>query len=163
MARLVNWLRTFFLRILLLFLNLELYLVRVVNPPRATTRLFFIHWSSTPSSLFRILRYLNKCLIKRGVSSKLAIFTPMFSKAPCVMLLMQSVSITRANGGGGGGLGPSYGCCPHQKRINHRCIGGFMYKSPRGRFQGPYCGGWGSRCIKELNRPARAAQVHKEP
>jgi hypothetical protein len=28
-----------------------------------------------------------------------------------------------------------------------------MYKSPRGRFQGPYCGGWGSRCIKELNRP----------
>jgi len=25
-----------------------------------------------------------------------------------------------------------------------------MYKSPRGRFQGPYCGGWGSRCIKDL-------------
>ncbi len=28
------------------------------------------------------------------------------------------------------------------------------YKTPRGRLQGPYCGGWGSRCIKELNRPA---------
>ncbi len=27
-------------------------------------------------------------------------------------------------------------------------------KSPPGRFQGPYCGGWGSRCIKKLNRPA---------
>jgi hypothetical protein len=33
---------------------------------------------------------------------------------------------------------PSNGCCSHQKhyaqgRINHRCIGGFMYKSPPGR------------------------------
>jgi hypothetical protein len=37
-----------------------------------------------------------------------------------------------------------------------------MYQSPQGRFQVPYCGGWGSRCIKELNRPARAAQVHKD-
>ncbi len=26
-------------------------------------------------------------------------------------------------------------------------------KSPPGRFQGPYCEGWGSRCIKKLNRP----------
>jgi hypothetical protein len=32
-----------------------------------------------------------------------------------------------------------------------------MYKNPRGRFQGPYCGEWTSRCIKELVRPARAA------
>jgi hypothetical protein len=61
---------------------------------------------------------------------------------------------------------PSNGCCPHQKHyaqgcINHRCIGGFMYKSPQGRFQCPYCGGWGSRCTKELNRPAWATQVHK--
>ncbi len=41
--------------------------------------------------------------------------------------------------------------------INHRCIGGFMHKSPRGRFQDPYWGGWRSRFIKELDRPARAA------
>jgi hypothetical protein len=52
--------------------------------------------------------------------------------------------------------------------INCRRIGGFMYKSPPGRFQGPYCGWWGSRlrilitllgllrCLKELNRTARA-------
>jgi hypothetical protein len=55
--------------------------------------------------------------------------------------------------------------CTHPKHyaqgcINHRCIGGFMYKSPQGRFQGPYCGGWGSRCLKELNRPAWAAPPH---
>ncbi len=36
---------------------------------------------------------------------------------------------------------PRNGCCPHQKhyargRINHSCIGGFMYKSPR-VFSGP--------------------------
>ncbi len=41
--------------------------------------------------------------------------------------------------------------------INHRCIGGFMHKSPRGRFQGTYWGGWRSRWIKELVHPARAA------
>ncbi len=41
--------------------------------------------------------------------------------------------------------------------INHWCIGGFMHKSPRGRFQGPYWGGWRSRCIKELVRLAQAA------
>ncbi len=41
--------------------------------------------------------------------------------------------------------------------INHRCIGGFMHKRPRGRFQGPYWGGWRSRCITELVRPARVA------
>ncbi len=53
---------------------------------------------------------------------------------------------------------------------NHGCVGGFMHKRPRGRFQSPYCGGWRSRCIKdlitllellgcikELNRPTRAA------
>jgi hypothetical protein len=35
-------------------------------------------------------------------------------------------------------------------------------KSPRGKFQGPCCGGGKHvQCIKELNRPARAAQVHK--
>ncbi len=61
---------------------------------------------------------------------------------------------------------PKYWICTHSKHnargcIHHRCICGFMYKSPRGRFQGPYCGGWGSRCIKELNCPAWAAQVHK--
>ncbi len=39
----------------------------------------------------------------------------------------------------------------------HRCIGGFMHKRPQGRFQGPYCRGWRSRCIKELYRPARAS------
>ncbi len=32
-----------------------------------------------------------------------------------------------------------------------------MYKSPKGSFKGSNCGGWGSRCIKELNRPAWAA------
>jgi hypothetical protein len=37
-----------------------------------------------------------------------------------------------------------------------------MYKSPRGRFQGPHCGGWGSKCIKELNRPARLLRCIKE-
>jgi hypothetical protein len=36
-----------------------------------------------------------------------------------------------------------------------------MYKKPRGRFQGPYCGGWGSRCIKELSRPARAPHPYR--
>jgi len=47
------------------------------------------------------------------------------------------------------GVGPptctSNGCCPHQKhqkhyaqgRINHSCIGGFMYKSSHWSFQGP--------------------------
>ncbi len=62
---------------------------------------------------------------------------------------------------------PKQWICMHpnhyaQGCINHRCIGGFMYKSPRGRFQGSYCGGggWGSRCIKGLH-PARAAQVYK--
>jgi hypothetical protein len=41
--------------------------------------------------------------------------------------------------------------------INHRYIGGFMYKSPPRRFQGgTHCGGCGSRCIKELNCPAPA-------
>jgi hypothetical protein len=46
--------------------------------------------------------------------------------------------------------------------LNHRSLGGFLHKSPRWRFQGPYWGGggWRSRCIMELNRPARAAQVH---
>ncbi len=43
---------------------------------------------------------------------------------------------------------------------NHRYIGGFMHKSPQGRFQGPYWGGWRSRCIKELDRSARAAPSH---
>jgi hypothetical protein len=36
---------------------------------------------------------------------------------------------------------PINGCCPHQKhyaqgRINHRCIGNFMYKSPRVTLKG---------------------------
>ncbi len=40
----------------------------------------------------------------------------------------------------------------------HGCTGGFMHKSPQERFQGPYWGGgWRSRCIKELVRPARDA------
>jgi len=60
---------------------------------------------------------------------------------------------------------PKWWICTHPKHyaqeyVNHRCIGGFMYKSPRGRFQGPYCGGWGRRRIKELNRPAWAPLVH---
>ncbi len=54
---------------------------------------------------------------------------------------------------------PKRWICTHPKHyaqvcINHRCIGGFMHKSPRGRFQGPYWGGWRSRCIKELVHPA---------
>jgi hypothetical protein len=32
--------------------------------------------------------------------------------------------------------------------------------SPRGRFQGPYWGGWRSRCIKVPVRPARATPPH---
>ncbi len=114
-----------------------------------------------------------------GVSSKLAIYSPMIYTAPCIMSFLgpkwhlsigsmpfhraQKISISRAHPPP---TCPRNGCCPHQKhyaqgRINHRCIGGFMYKSPRGRFQGPYCGGWGSKCIKELDCPARGAQVHK--
>ncbi len=57
---------------------------------------------------------------------------------------------------------PKQWICTHPKHyaqgcINHMCIGGFMHKSPQGRFQGPYWGGWRSRCIKELVCPARAA------
>ncbi len=37
----------------------------------------------------------------------------------------------------------------------------FYLQKPTWEVSGPYCGGWGSRCIKELNRPARAAQVNK--
>jgi hypothetical protein len=56
---------------------------------------------------------------------------------------------------------PSERICMHPKHyardcINHKCIRGFMYKSPKGRFKGSNCGGWGSRCIKELNPPAWA-------
>jgi hypothetical protein len=46
--------------------------------------------------------------------------------------------------------------------INHRYIGGFMYKSPRGKFQGPYCGGGGGSRCKEFNRPARATPPHNK-
>ncbi len=63
---------------------------------------------------------------------------------------------------------PSNGYAMHASKIlctglyrNHGCVGGYMHKRPWGRFQSPYCGGWRSRCIRELNRSARAAQVHK--
>ncbi len=51
----------------------------------------------------------------------LTIYAPMIYTAPCIMFWL----------------------CTHPKHyaqgcINHRCIGGFMHKSPRGRFQGPY-------------------------
>ncbi len=46
---------------------------------------------------------------------------------------------------------------------NHRCISGFMQKSPEGGFRAhPYWGGWRSRCIKELVRPAQAAPPIKK-
>ncbi len=67
------------------------------------------------------------------------------------------ISITRASGRG---LGPGNRELFGPKLINHWCIGGFMYKSPQGRFQGPYCGGVGEQVHKELNRPARAAPPH---
>jgi hypothetical protein len=37
--------------------------------------------------------------------------------------------------------------------INHRCIGGLCTRDHEGGFR-PICGGWRSRCIKELNHPA---------
>jgi hypothetical protein len=36
------------------------------------------------------------------------------------------------------------------RNIGYSYLWWYMYNSPRGRFQDPYCGGWGSRCIKEL-------------
>ncbi len=77
---------------------------------------------------------------------------------PVHNVLDACISITRANGRG---LGPVK-CHQANRRMpfgaqKTRCKGGFMHKSPRGRFQGQYCGGWRSRCIKELVRPARPA------
>jgi hypothetical protein len=77
----------------------------------------------------------------------ITICAPLNYTAPCVMLLMpqmalayrldaisqrQKLSISRAQPHP---TCPSKRCCPHQKhyargRINHRCIGGFMYKRP---------------------------------
>ncbi len=92
-----------------------------------------------------------------------AIYAPMIHLAPCIMFWMRAYTL-RGQVRGGRALEIETFLGPlkwHRADINHRCIGGFMYKSPRGRFQGPYCGGQGSRCIKELNCSARAAQVHK--
>ena len=52
-------------------------------------------------------------------------YAPMIYTALCIMLLMRAASITWASGKG---LGPG-NLAPG--RINHRCIGGFMYKNPR--------------------------------
>jgi hypothetical protein len=87
---------------------------------------------------------------------------------PVHNVLDACISITRASGRGWGPGNLEFFWAPNDisktlctglyKSYVHRW---FMNKSPRGRFQGPYCGGWRSRCIKELNRPAWAAQVHK--
>jgi hypothetical protein len=106
----------------------------------------------------------------------LTICAPMIYTAPCVMILIRADTLCGQVGGGWAleiesFLGPVkwhradrrtlFGAQKAQGCINHGCIGGFMYKSLRGRFRGPGGGGWGSRCIKELNRPARATQAHK--
>ncbi len=61
---------------------------------------------------------------------------------------------------------PSYGyaasktlCTGLYKSYVHRW---FYVQEPTREVLGPILWGWESRCIKELNRPARAAQVHKE-
>jgi hypothetical protein len=63
--------------------------------------------------------------LSRAANTSLAVYAPMINTARCIMLLMRAASITWASGKG---LGPG-NLAPG--RINHRCIGGFMYKNPR--------------------------------
>jgi hypothetical protein len=80
--------------------------------------------------------------------------------SPVNNVLDASISITRASGRGlGPGYREFYGPC-EMHRANRQVP---FHKSPRGRFQGSYCGGGGveERGITELNGPAQAAQVHK--
>ncbi len=115
---------------------------------------------------------------------RLTIYAPMIYTAPCIIFWMRAYPLQGQVEGGwalefASFLGPvkwhradwrvPFGAqktrewiCMHPKHyaqgcINHKCIGGFMHKSPQGRFQGPYLEGWRSRCIKELVHPARAA------
>jgi hypothetical protein len=85
----------------------------------------------------------------------------------CIMFWMRAYPLRGQVGGGwpleiSSFFGPQMTHHKHNAQgcINHKCIGGFMNKSPRGRFQGPYCGGVEEQ-VHKLNRPARAAQMHK--
>ncbi len=130
--------------------------------------------------------------IRKHISIKIiiAIYSPMIYSAPCIIVLDVCISIRRASGrrlgpGNWEFFGPvkwHHHLGPKNSRFQsptpsqvmamyaskllctglYRCTGGFMHKSPQGRFHvGSILWGWGTRCIKELNLPARAAQVHK--
>ncbi len=86
----------------------------------------------------------------------LTIYVPMIYTAPCTMFRMRAYPLQGQVGGGWAlefesFLGPvkwhradrrvpfhSHPKHYAQGCINHRCIGGFMHKSPLGRFQDPY-------------------------
>ncbi len=101
------------------------------------------------------------------VLCKIAIYAPMIYTAPSIMFWMRAYPLQGQVGGGWALEIESFlgrvkchladrrvlfGAQKTQGCINHWCIGGFIYKSPRRRIQGPGGGGWGNRCIKELNR-----------
>ncbi len=82
---------------------------------------------------------------------KLTINAPMIYTAPCIMFWMHAYPLRRQEEVGPWNLRVFWALWNVIEPI------GFMHKSPRGRSQGPYWGGWRSRCIKELDRPALAA------
>ncbi len=121
-------------------------------------------------------------MISWALRARITNYAPMIYAAPCVMFWMCAYPLRGQVGGGWAlefesFLGPvkwhradrrvpfgaqktrEFQAQPEHYApgcIYHRCIGRFMHKSPCERFQGPYWGGWRSRCIKELVCPARA-------
>ncbi len=115
----------------------------------------------------------------------ITIYAPMIYTAQCIMFWMRAYPLRGKVGGGWSlefesfwalwnsiepigecHLGPKKPRIPGPNPLPlakvmdmHTSIG-FMHKIPRGRFQGPYLGGWRSRCIKELVCPARPAPPH---
>ncbi len=78
-----------------------------------------------------------------------------FIQIPCIMFWMRAYPLQGQVGGGWALEIESFLGTVKCHRAN-RWVS-FGAQKTRGRFQGLYCGGWGSRCIKELNRPALAA------